>query len=499
MRGQYAVSYPAQMPLFVGLAIAFVYLVLSSIGTSISQLLGEGRRRLARSYRSGYALVPEGAGPGDVIEQEAFVVSRDPIVLPAWIGADDVARVAAVRGVRAQRRMYGWWWTATSAQVVEVLPYWVVLGPSGRLATMLIGSTPEMAAGRLAEARLTIDEPTIALITHGDPWRENLYHQLAAATRTFVKQAVAQDLLPPDGPEPSDEEVAAAQIEYERQLEGWTTAIDVTRNAALAAALIDELDPEDVDRLTRDWARLVGFDSTPWQPREAGVNGRIRRWVRSVRRFVDRHPTVALLLTITAFLPGLGFAPEATVILYLVLLGVVSAIVVLRALRRGRRIRRRRWMPRGDVENAIPDPNLLRRLMTTASDGASWLAARRLDILLEHAEVWVAMDGPAPDDPSRTLRWISQSGQRAPVHVSIVDGRRYVLAFTDADRHRGVAIDNRVGWTARCRYTELTAYMERSGVDALVLDPGREPSLEIAMIKPDSAKAPDEPLITNAG
>lgn len=487
------------MPLLVGLAIALVILVISSIGTSISQLLGEGRRRLGRSYRSGYALVPEGAGPGDVIEQEALVVSRDPIILPAWIGADDVARVAAVRGVRSQRRMYGWWWTATSAQVVELLPYWVVLGPSGRLATMLIASTPEMAVDRLAEARLTIDAPTVALITHGDPWRQNLYHQLDSATSAFVKQAVAQELLPPDGPEPSDGELAAAQLEYERRLEVWKTAIDVTRNAALAAALIDELDPEDVDRLTRDWTRLVGFDSTPWQPRETGVSGRIGRWGRALRRFVDRHPTVALLLTITAFLPGLIYETEATVALYLVLLGVVTAIVVLRALRRRRRVRRRRWTPRGDVENAVADPNLLRRLMAAASDGGSWLAARRLDILLERAEVWVAMDGPAPDDPSRTLRWISQSGQRAPVHVSIVDGRRYVLAFTDADRHRGIALDDRVGWTARCRYAELTAYAGRSGVDALVFDPGREPSLEIAMVKADSGAAPDEQPATITG
>lgn len=484
------------MPLLlVGVVFRLIYEVVHLIGTAVGEWVGEGRRRLARAYRQGYALVPEGSAPGDVVEAERLIVSREPISLPSWSEPGEVARVSSLDGVRARRQQRGWWWTATSVRVIETVPYWVVLGPSGDLALQVIGTTLALIPDRAASARSTVDQRTLTLLMHGDDWREVVANQVRMGTQTAVNEVLARDLVPADGEVQTEAELEEAEALFEDRIRDWATAIDVTANAALAAALVDELDAATVRTLSIDWEQLTEEPGGTALKVSTGVRGFIRRF--SPLKFADRYPTVAALLTVIVLFAGFFVAPGVALIAWGVLLAVVVVIVVVRRVRRDKPARRGRWLPRGDVSNAVPSATLLRRAMAVDAKVSSRISVWRLTALLGRAEVWVSLEGPQPEDPSRTLQWLSDTGQRAPVAIALSGTTRFAFAFTDSGRHRSARLPDPVQWTARAPLGDLVAFVDRTGADGVVLDPGHPDSIAIprSLTTTDSIDPPpDVPL-----
>jgi hypothetical protein len=443
-------------------------------------VIGEAWRLATGAYRSGYAITPADAKPGSVIDLERFIVARDPISLPAHDVPGEVARVADVGGFRFSYKRSGWWWHATTARVVEILPPWVVYGPSGRIVIDVISATLDVPAERAMGFVPALEARYTGALVQDDEWRVAVGIQV----RTGVEHAIlgrearaVRAELASDGAERDGEWTEAAERAFQERVPRWSGAIDATLTAGLAAAFVDELAASEVERYSADWQRLIDWHAEP--ALENGVRQRAARIARSPLQFIERHPTISVLLTVLVFIPGVYFLPTPTLIAFAVLLVVALVLVIRRSIRLGRRIRHRRWAPTADIDEAVPSPDRLRRAMGSLGRPVLAVTTGNLVWLLRAADVWVALRGPMPSDQTRSLRWLAANGQMLPMDLRRPAGGIVVLAFTDAERHRRATMDERVAWTAKISFQDLVRLAREQGATGLVIDPGWEPTTVI--------------------
>jgi hypothetical protein len=456
------------MPVIV---VAVVIRVLLESLIRISDAIGEAWRRLVRAYAAGYAMVPEGSKPGDLGGPERFMVSRDPISLPVWTGPGVIARVAGIRGVHASMRRHGWWWDANAGYVVELLPPWVVFGPNGRQVIDVIGAAATQSDERAAAITQTVDGTWVNGLLIGDPWRLALRQQIKVAVDVAIRQRIAVDVVPELALDPYLDVSPEQEAAFSAKRALWDGASAATVHAGLAAALVDELQPEAIGRLVADWQSLIDWQPDP-KVETAGTLERAAKLGAGPLAFIEKYPSISIVLTMVLLLPLLAIAPYAALAAYGALLLITPAIVLRRRTKRRRRIRRRRWQPRGDVDGAAPSPTRLQRAITIAAESRTAIATNHLVTLLRTAQVWVAMEGPAPEDQPRTLRWLRSTQEPLPADLRRFGSDLVVLAFTDAKRHRTARIAPVVSWTAELDFGRVITLATAVGASRVAVDGG---------------------------
>lgn len=184
---------------------------------------------MQRAYRTGYAMVPEGSSPGDTLGPDRFVVCQEPVSLPAFRVAGNVARIVNATGIRSSFRRRGRWWEASAVQVHEILPLQVVFGSNGQLVVEVIQAAMELTDEQAAEATSTMDERLLYSILEADAWRMGLASQVrsgvAAAIRHRIAAGIDLDLPNDEEDEAAQEAREAAWLElFEQGLGRWAVA-----------------------------------------------------------------------------------------------------------------------------------------------------------------------------------------------------------------------------------------------------------------------------------
>ncbi len=469
--------------------VAFVIL-LAARGTKAAfvfawDLICEARRRVGRTYRTGYAMVPEGSAPGDTLGPDPFVVCLEPVSLPAFHVAGNVARIANATGIGSSFRQRGRWWEASAAEVSEILPLEVVFGRNGQLVVEVILAVLELTDEQATEARSTVDERLLYTILEADTWRAGLASQVRSGVTNSIRRHIASGI---DLGTPNDDEDEAAQEAreaawialFEERLARWAAVITITANAGLAAALADELSQAEMEALSADWEQLVGWRSQ-LEMHTQGAFERAASLAGDPLELVERHPNIAAVATAALLIPGFAYVPLIALLTFAAFLSLSVGILVRRRLRRrGQRIDRGLWLPRGDGIGPVPPPEGLRDSMAAVGSPPSVIAVRHLELLLRRARVWVAMDGERPSQPERTLDWLARSGQPLPFAALWQGNEKILVAYTDGDRHRASKLHQGPEWTAETSFVEVVSRAVAIGAGAVVLDLGCEPATTIA-------------------
>ena len=460
--------------IYVFLRICLAILVL------IRGLIGEAWRLATGAYRSGYAIVPEDAEPGKVIDLGWFIVARDPISLPAHDVPGEVARVADVGGFRFSHKRGGWWWHAKTARVVERLPPWVVYGPSGRVVIDVISATLNLPPERAIGFVPTLEARYTGAIVAEDEWRMAVAIQVRAGVEHAIlgreARAVRDDLAA--STDPDSEWTEAMERAFQERMPRWSGAIDATLTAGLAAAFVEELAPSEVERYSADWQRLIDWHAEP-AIESRSVLKRAARIAKGPLQFIERHPAISVLLTVLILIPGMYFAPVPSLIAFALLLILLPVLVLRRSFLLGRRIRHRRWAPAADIDEAVPSPERIRRAMSSVGPPVLAVTTGNLVWLLRSAKVWVALRGPTPSDQVRSLAWLEKSGQALPIDLRRPADGAVVLAFTDPNRHRVAKMDESVVWTTSMPFLQVVRLAQEQGATGLVIDPGCDPTTVI--------------------
>jgi hypothetical protein len=469
------------MPAAIGILLFLLLRAFVGLLVSVRNAVGEGNRRLRGAYEMGYAIVPEGSLPGDTVGPERFVVARDPVWLPAWVIPGDLARIASVTGVKAKMRNRGWWWEAASAVVVELLPPWVLFGPSGYLVTDVISTTLEVPYDRADVARSTLEPAFPAALIDADEWRSALAVQIRSGTVGAIRNRLANDVRQEFLDRSDDDETLTTLMNrsFEARAIRWAAAIEATVHAGFAAGWADELDPPAIERLSADWQKLIAWVPGP-RIETTGTLQRVVRLAHSPVTFIERHPTVSVVITLLVIIMAFAVNPYAALVSFGLLLVVTPLLLVRRSLLRGRHVRRRRWEPRGNVNQEVPAPRRLRTAMAGVNGTGSAIALAHLITLLRHADVWVALEGPQPGDPERTLAWQSRNAQPLPIALHGADEEVLVLAYTDSARHRSARHTHAIAWTTRVAFSDLVKHARNLGATGIVVDAGCVPATYVS-------------------
>lgn len=464
-----------RMWLPVGLLLGLFVRVLAHLTTFIADGAAEVRRRVGGAYRSGYALAPASTAVGDRFEPVGKVVCRDPVWLPRATTEQQVVQVGAVSGIHSKRQRHGWWWAGDTAEVVDPLPYWVVFGPSGEVVVDLILATRELTDPVADKARSTVDARLLPALAAGDEWRQAVIAQVQDQVHVAVKGELARRVVGahPEDATPSDDEML--DTSFARSTWRWDAAIAATVHAAVAAALVTELNADSIEHLVRDWQGMVGWERSP----QVSTSGRIKRVVETARSpitFIDRHPTLGIVATVAIILSLFIVSPYLALALFAFLLLAAPLVVFRRRWVRRRRIRRRDWRP--GRSGAKSSPQDLREAMSQLSACSSFVTESHLTWTLRDAEVHVVLDGPAPDDPARTIQWLRANAQPLPVAVHLHEDRMAVISFTQQPKPRRRSTQSQV-WTTPVTFGDLCQRAIEVGATEIVVDPGLEPRMAI--------------------
>ncbi len=176
-----------------------------------------------------------------------------------------------------------------------------------------------------------IDPKQYGVIARGDVWKLALIAKARWLARAGVLgDPVAHDLLNP-WPTPPSAEVS----------ERLRLLIEATSTAAVAAVLIDELSADRIAELAGPWVQIVELNRAA-PPARGGASHGLRRRLRRVLDWFERHPSIALAATLAVVAPLIILAPIVGGLLFLALL-VVAAVAAISRSRADRwRARRRR-------------------------------------------------------------------------------------------------------------------------------------------------------------
>lgn len=443
--------------------------------------VGEARRLVTGAYHAGYAVVSEELQPGDVVDPlESFIVARDPVSLPAPGTSAVVARVDEVTGVRSSFRRGGWWWEATSARVTERVPSWVMFGPSGRPVLDVIVATMNVPEDRAKQAASTLDQRHTAALLQGDTWRSAVAVQVQSAVSDTVLGRLAQSVranLGDDSHTDSDW-TEAMELAFQERRHEWSGLMTIATAAGLAAAFADELDYVSMERFSGDWQRLIDWEGDPGIERGT-MRARALRTIRNPLEFIERRPTISAVLTVVGILAAMFVATVPALVAFGLFLLVAPVVVLRRQIQRARRIRRRRWEPGANIDDAVPSGAQVRHAMRSLGSPPLALTAHHLIDRLRSSRVWVGLRGPTPSDPARTLAWLERTAQGLPIDLRPLARGAAVLAFTDPSGHRDAQLDEAVSWTTGMLFEDVVRLAREHGAAAIGIDPGLDPSLLI--------------------
>lgn len=102
--------------------------------------------------------------------------------------------------------------------------------------------------------------------------------------------------------------------------------------------------------LAADWMALVGLNADRSLDRAPALTVRAASGARRLVHEIDRHPNIALTLTLAAFFVLFIGSPEAAILLLIAAPLFVGPIAVAQIYRRRRRVGRRRWAPTAAIE-----------------------------------------------------------------------------------------------------------------------------------------------------
>src|SRR5207249_1232166 len=114
---------------------------------------------------------------------------------------------------------------------------------------------------------------------------------------------------------------------------------------------------------------------------------------------------------------------------------------------------------------------------------------------LRRATVHCLLEGPPPVDPDRWLEWRARRDDPMPLAVGrFPDGTHYLPCFT-RPRPPGIWQGNMI-WAFAMPFTDVVGQAVRLGVDQIVIDPGKDPSISVGARSYDEFTRPlpeDEP------
>lgn len=469
------------MPIVAAVIVALVVTIRVAV-----RLILELGRRILRAYRTGYAIVPDDTAIASTVSQPdrstPLWAARDPVYLDG-LGADAVVQVHDVRGARARARDVGMFWRCKSFVVGSVFPGWAALGPNGSDVLHVISSVWAIPVDRLEHSAYATRRRNREAVLSKDTYRATIGWKVDRLVEWTVMSRLDQVVAEgQEGLTPEETRTLANA----RKSPAWDSASAVIADAAIGAALADELPAEVVTRLAADWVDLVEPDPNTTI---SGVSRteRMRKAVGAVPAIVGDHPTLAALLTCAVLGVAVTISPNLAGLLVVGLVMVFLLMIIRdlprvgrRIVRRGRGLRPRRPDPK-DWLGRPPSSSRLRGAMDSIGDGPQPVLLNRLIRLLTESTVWVGLEGPAPASPERDLDWRRRTGQPLPLAIAIGDdGQRLLPCFTDPHRHRASRGHTHIDWTTPLPFPDLIRLAQDRAVDVIVVDPFRTPATTIS-------------------
>lgn len=450
-----------------GVAIGILFY---GVGLGISWLV-HTTRRLRGVYRRGYALVAQDAEVGAEIRPEhPFQMTSSPVFLPPGVGLLPVAIVRDAKGVRASFRDQGLVWTATSAQIEQILPSWTGFGPNGYVVLDVMHLATSAPLDRINAA--TAPNVSNMHLIRDEPRRSWLLNAASEMTDWIAYQRIRAEVLG-DPPREIPDEDLAREIEG-RQGPGWLATRRISTVAALAASEIGTLPDRHFQEWTAPWVALT--KPRDWILPAPTIRNRARRKLGAVTDFIARWPSLLAVLTFVLIL--VVFSINSVVGLVASVLGVggLTLALVRRPPRPGR------WRPHATTLDEPVSADRLRQAMAGLRRTSNPLYQLWLHHLFARTHIWVAVDAVKPTHPDRWLAWLESNRQEVPLQtLAMPDGGRAALAFTAPAEHWSAERSLHVQWTIQLDWEQTVRFARAAHCSALFLDTGRTWGIEVTI------------------